>query len=270
LPTLEESFRSLGELDALSARDSPVHRLDPRAKLIATLLFAGVTVSFPKYAVLPLLPLAIFPVAVAGVAGLPFRPLLRKLLIAAPFAVFVGIFNPLLDRDVVLTLGPVDVTGGMLSFASILLRFVLSVGAALVLIATTGMSAVVAGLERLGAPPAFAVQVLFLYRYLFVLADEAARMVRARDLRTFGRRGTGPRTFGRLAGTLLLRTLDRARRIHLAMLCRGFDGTVRLRRRLSFGARDAAFAAGWGALFLLVRWFDVPRALGTVVTEVLR
>ena len=80
MPTLEESFRSLGELDALSARDSPVHRLDPRAKLLATLLFAGVTVSFPKYAVLPLLLATFAPHPAARV--LPFHGIIAPELTA--------------------------------------------------------------------------------------------------------------------------------------------------------------------------------------------
>jgi cobalt/nickel transport system permease protein len=106
-----------------------------------------------------------------------------------------------------------------------MIRFTLTVSGALVLIASTGFNSVCMAVEKMGAPRSFAVQLLFLYRYIFVLADEASRMVRARALRTFGRGGTGMRVFTSMIGQLLLRTLDRAQRIHLAMRCRGFDGT---------------------------------------------
>ena len=73
---------------------------------------------------------------------------------------------------------------GWISFASILLRFTLTVTAALTLIATTSFTGICMALEKMGCPRVFALQLLFLYRYLFVLVDEASRLIRARALRT--------------------------------------------------------------------------------------
>ena len=85
-----------------------------------------------------------------------------------------------------------------------------------------------------------------LYRYIFVLIDEGQRMYRARALRSFQGRGTDMKTFGHLIGGLLLRTLDRGQRIHLAMLCRGFDGTIRIRRAPRLITRDILlFVLAW-------------------------
>ncbi len=109
-----------------------------------------------------------------------------------------------------------------------------------------------------------AVQLLLLYRYLFVLTEEAARLVRARALRSFGRRGMGVRVYGSMVGHLLLRTLDRARRIHRAMLARGFDGEIRTLRPLRIGAAEVAFVLGWSAVFLALRWVNLPRLLGSL------
>jgi cobalt/nickel transport system permease protein len=75
----------------------------------------------------------------------------------------------------------------------------------------------------------------------------------------------GMRVFGSLAGQLLLRTLDRARRIHLAMLCRGFDGAVRQAESPQFSKTDLAYTAGWSALFVLWRVYDFPQLAGQVV-----
>jgi cobalt/nickel transport system permease protein len=125
-------------------------------------------------------------------------------------------------------------------------------------------------LEKLGAPKVFAVQLLLLYRYLFVLIDEGARLVRARALRSFGRRGMGMKIFGNLAGQLLLRTLDRAQRIHLAMLCRGFDGDIRMLRPSRFGPPEIAFTLGWSAAFVLMRFTNLPHLLGGLLTEFAR
>ena len=132
--------------------------------------------------------------------------------------------------------------------------------------AVTGIHAICAALERLGVPRALVTQLLVLYRYLFVLADEAARMDRARSLRSFGSRGRGLSLAGPFLGTLLLRTWSRAERIHLAMLSRGFTGEFRFDRPLASGPSALLFAGGWIALFVLFRAVDVPLAFGTFLS----
>ncbi len=267
---LRSSLLSLGAMDQMARGDTPVHRLDPRAKLLTVLAFILVTVSFGKYELSALLPLFLFPVTLAAAGRVPPGLIGRKLLFALPFVLFVGVFNPILDRAPVLALGGLAVSGGWVSFLSILLRSLLTLGAALALVAVTGMPALCAAMERFGAPRAFAVQLLFLYRYLFVLAEEAMRMALARDLRSFGRgrgrRGLGLRAAASLLGHLLLRTLDRAERVFHAMRSRGFSGQVRLLRPMRFRWGDLFFVLGWGAFFAAARAWNLPRLLGAALT----
>jgi cobalt/nickel transport system permease protein len=267
---IESSFLDITYLDTLSYQDTPVHRLDPRVKLITTLLFVVCVLSFDKYELSALIPFVIYLVVLVTLGNLPPAYLLKKVLLAAPFAFFIGVFNPLLDRAVLMNLGPMEISGGWVSFASIMIRFFLTVSAALILIASTGFNAVCMAMEKMGVPSSFVVQLLFLYRYIFVLTDEALRMVRARSLRSFGGKGMGFRVFSYMIGQLLLRTLDRAQRIHLAMRCRGFDGEIRMVRPLKIRARDVAFLMGCSSLFLLMRLYDIPQWMGHMVTELMR
>ncbi len=263
---IDASFFDVGRLDRLARQDTAVHRLDPRVKLLTTLLFLVCVVSFGKYEISALLPFALYPVALAGAGRVPLGYLGKRLLAVAPFAVLVGVFNPFLDRGTLLRLGSLEVSGGWVSFLSIQLRFCLTVGTALVLIAVTSFQGLCAALQRLGVPQVLTVQMLFLYRYLFVLGEEAVRLVRARALRSFGGKGLGLRVYGSLVGHLLLRTLDRAQRVHLAMRCRGFSGEIRSLRKLSIGRREVAFALGWSAAFALFRLVNVPRWVGALIT----
>lgn len=267
---IEASFFDISHFDTLARGDSAIHGLDPRAKVITTLAFIFTVVSFGKYEIAALIPFCLFPVALVALADLPVGYLMKKLLVAAPFAFFIGIFNPLFDQQVLLELGGVSISGGWVSFGSILLRFVLTVFAALVLIATTGFTGVCSALERLGAPRAFALQLLFLYRYLFVLVEEALRMNRARTLRSFKGRGMEMKTFGHLVGQLLLRTIDRAQRIHQAMLCRGFDGEVHQLRPRRFGRPEFLFTLGWCTLFATLRLVPLPHLVGRLIMELIR
>jgi len=260
------SLFDLGRLDRISNQETAIHGLDPRVKVLVTLVFIVAVVSFGKHEVSGLMPFFIYPAVLIALADIPLGYLFRKILIVSPFALMIGLFNPFLDREIIINLGPVAISGGWVSYISIMLRFALTVGAALILIACTGFNAICHALERMGAPRVFVVQLLFVYRYLFVLTEEASRMVRARALRSFPGKGTGMRVFGYLVGHLLLRTLDRAQRIHLAMLSRGFDGEIRILRPMRFGIRDLAFLFGWSGLIVAMRLYDVTGLLGNLVT----
>lgn len=258
----EDAHAFLGSVDRSAGRDTWVHRLDPRVKLLSVLLYTLVVISFGKYAVAPLLPFVLFPVVLVRAGRVPVRPLLLRLLLLLPFALPAAAFNPFLDRAPLVRAGGIVLTGGMVSFASILLRYVLTAGAVLALLGTTGIGNLCAALGRLGLPRVLVMQLFFTYRYLHVLLAEGGRMLRARGLRAFHGGGRGLRASVALLGTLLLRSLDRAHRIHAAMVDRGFDGRFPLPRKPGLAAADLVFLAGTTGFFLLARRVDLSRALG--------
>jgi cobalt/nickel transport system permease protein len=258
----DKEYFNLGYLDTLSYRQTVVHRLDPRAKLIATGLFILTVVSFPKYEIAGLLPFFLFPVILFSLGEIPVKFIMKKVLLVSSFAVFVGIFNPLLDRKVVYSILGLPLSGGWISFLSIMMKFFLTVTSALLLIATTSFPGICHALQKLGMPEIFVSQLLFLYRYLFVLAEETMRIVRARDMRSFGKKGKGLRVFAGLAGTLFLRTIERAEHIYQAMLSRGFTGKLHSMRSYRFCGGDAAFLGATIVLLSLFRAYDVVGVIG--------
>jgi len=100
-------------------------------------------------------------------------------------------FRPLLDTGTVAVISGIPISAGFISFLSILLKFALTISTALLLIATTSFPGVCHALRKLGFPSLFVSQLLFLYRYIFVLMEEAMRITRARDMQSFGGRGAG-------------------------------------------------------------------------------
>lgn len=267
--SIDGAVLDLKRLDLLATADSAIHRLDARAKVLTTLVFIITVVSFNRYAFTALFPFFIYPVVIASLANLPGGYIVRKILMVLPFALVVGMLNPIFDRELLVRLGPFAVTGGWLSCASIIIRTVLTVGAAVILVAVTGFLPVCQALERLGTPRTFTVQLLFLFRYIFVLTEEGARASRARELRACGRKGLGLASFGPLIGHLLIRTWLRAERVHMAMLARGFTGEFHSRRESAFGWRELGYVAGWSALFIMLRLENAAQWLGGLVTGLL-
>ncbi len=266
---IEKQFFDLSYMDTLAAGNTFLHRIDPRSKLIVTLVFIGIVMSFDTYSVSALMPFFLFPLFLVSAGHLPFGYLVRKIIIVSPFALMVGIFNPFLDQTIMTQLFGLNISGGWISFTTIIVRFVLTVSAVLCLVALTGFNTVCLALEKIGVPGIFVVQLQFLYRYIFVLIEEASRMVRARALRTFHAKGLGIRSYGPMLGNLLLRTLDRAQRIHHAMCLRGFDGHVKRLQPLSFGVKDLIFVVFWCGLFVLFRFYNVPQIMGQWMMEYL-
>jgi len=260
----------LGYMDKISTGNSPLHRLDPGAKVIATFVFIITVVSFDRYEISALTPFFLYPLFMAAIGNVPFGYILRKLLAVSPFAVFIGIFNPIIDRNILFYVGSLGISGGWVSFVSIFMRFILTVSASLLLVAVTGFNSICMTLEKYGMPRVFIVQLLFMYRYMFVLADESQKMVRARSVRSFASRPPGLIMFVPLAGQLLLRTLDRAECVYRAMVCRGFNGQVYPAKRPVSGQSGWFFAAAWIIFFVIFRIYNIPFLAGSVVMGVFK
>lgn len=263
-----EQYYNIGLFDRLSYKTSFVHRLDPRIKLIVTLMYLFTVISFSKYEVVALFPFFLYPVLLMTLGEIPLLFIVKKVLLVSPFAIFVGIFNPFLDTGRVALMQGLTISVGWLSFFSILVKFTLTVSTALLLVATTSFPGVCHALRQLGVPSLFVSQLLFLYRYIFVLMEETMRIVRARDMRSFGRRGTGIIVFMRLVGILFLRTVERAERVYYAMLSRGFQGDMPTLKRFRITMRDLGFAAFVAAFLFIFRLYPVSEKIGRFVQEV--
>jgi cobalt/nickel transport system permease protein len=268
-PAVLTSLLDFRRLDLLATGDSALHRLDARAKVLVTLVFIVCTMSFDRHTVASLIPFFAFPMAVVTAARLPIAFLMRKIALVLPVALLIGLPNPWFDREVLVQLGGLQVSGGWISLLSIVLRSLLAAAAAVVLVAVTGFPAICGALERMGMPRSLAVQLLFLYRYLAVLGEEAVRMTVAREQRGGGH-PLSIRLYGTLVGHLLLRTWDRAERIYLAMCARGFTGDFRSGQPSRLGRREIAYVVGWCGLFALLRTQDVTHWLGAAALGGLR
>lgn len=222
---------------------SPVHRLDPRVKVLGTVFIILSNVLLPDAAWLAFLLSWLLVLLVSGLARLRLRFVLTRSLVALPFALaaVTAIFalpgEPLFSVQIGDTL-LVASAAGLNRFASILVRSWVSIQAAIVLTASTQFPDLVHALRHLRVPNVLVATISFMYRYLFVLSDETLRLLRAREARSAaGMAGQGrsggrsggtvfwrARVAGNMAGQLFLRSFERSERIYNAMLARGYTG----------------------------------------------
>ena len=235
---------------------SPVHRLDPRAKLLGFGAVTLVAVTTPLRAWPAFAACALGLAAVATVARVGPRTLWARGRAVLPLVLFVAAFVPFARRGgAELEIGPLSASeAGLATLAGVAAKATIGTASAILLGATTTFPDVLHALERLRAPRVLVLIAGFMYRYLFVVAAEVGRMRTA-----LGARGYRPRhalqaaALGRAATALFLRTYVRAERVHLAMVARGYRHPAPRLGTLALGRPDALFAAALAALLVPAR-----------------
>jgi len=229
-------------LDPYQDGHSAIHRLDPRVKFVLAVSFIFTTAltpigAWPVYILLFALAIS---VAVLSELGVGF--VLRRAVLALPFVlaalpVIFTIEGPVLFS---LPIGPWTLTAtipGLERFISVALKSWISVQIAIVLSASTPFPDLMVAMRAVRVPRMLVAIFGLMWRYLFVFADEALRLIRARlsrsgeidqpGLKTGGSVAWRARIAGGMAGSLFLRAFERSDRIYMAMVARGYDGEVR-------------------------------------------
>jgi cobalt/nickel transport system permease protein len=197
--------------DRYSYSDSPIHRLPAALKVAVALATVIVTVVLPVGRWDGFIVIALLLIGVAAASGVPGSFILRRLVTLEPLALGVAglaLFQP---------------HGGRI-FATMVAKTTLCLLTMILLSSTTPFSALLDVMKRARVPDILVSTLALMYRYLFVLVDEAQRMRRARASRTFRRRRAWTwRALASVIGQLFVRSTERAERIYAAMIARGWQ-----------------------------------------------
>jgi cobalt/nickel transport system permease protein len=234
---------------------SPVHRLDPRVKLLGLAGVTLVAVSTPLRAWPAFVACLVALGAVAVFARVGPHVLWSRARVVLPLVLFVAVFVPFVRGGAQVSLGPVSVSeAGLATLATVSVKATIGTLSAVLLGATTSFPDVLHALERLRAPRLLVLIAGFMYRYLFVIVDETRRMRTALAARAYRPRHVlEAAAIGRVVISMFLRTIDRGERVYVAMLARGYGGTMPRLDALALRRTDVAFLGGLAALLGAVR-----------------
>ena len=263
------SLYNMRLMDDLARKETSIHRIHPIAKLLTTVIYLTVVVSFGRYEISSLLSFVFYPVLIFVLAELPVAPIIKRILLVEPLIIGVGILNPLFDQHTIVLAGIV-ISRGWITFLSIFIKCGLTVTVSLLLIATTGMDKLAVALRMLKIPKIFVLQLLLTYRYISVLIEEVSRMTRAYSLRAPGQKGIHRSVWGPFAGQLILRTFDRAQRVYQSMNLRGFTGEYNTGDVAKLKFKDFAYLAAWSLFFIIARIYNIPMLIGSLFTGVIK
>ncbi len=223
---------------------SRIHRLPAHCKLVALLAFVVTVVATPREQWWAFLVYGALLVAVIAAAGLPPLTVVRRMVVEVPFVVFAVLLPFVAQGPQVTVMGLQLSEAGLLGGWNVLAKGTLGVVASIVLAATTPARDLLVGLARLRLPGQLVQILSFMIRYLAVVGDDLHRMRIARESRGFEARHLGhAKVVARGAGALFIRTYERGERVHLAMLSRGYTGSMPVRGSVAAGRGDWAAAA---------------------------
>jgi len=209
------------------AGDTVVHRLAPQCKLLAVLTFVLIVVSTPRTEFWTFGAYAGLLAMVAALAHIPPGIIIRRMAVEVPFVAF-AVLLPFISRGDRVDLVGISLSeSGLLGAWNILAKGSLGVVASILLAATTEPRTLLLGLERLHMPQLMVQIMQFMFRYANVIGAEMHRMRIARESRGCqGRNIQQLQVVAQSAGALFIRSYERGERVHLAMLSRGYTGTM--------------------------------------------
>lgn len=200
-------------------------------------------------------------IVLAAVGRLPLLPLLKRLAAANFFILFLWVTVPFsVPGESWITLGPLNISGEGIALAfSVTVRCNAILLCFLVLVADLDISLIGDALKQLRIPVKLVFLFLFTCRYIHVIRDEWQRLQTAASLRSFVPRTSlhTYRTFGNMLGLTVINSLDRAKRIHEAMLLRGFNGTFHMVSDPKTTRGDVVFTAVFFAFLSSLLFFDI-------------
>jgi cobalt/nickel transport system permease protein len=206
---------------------SPVHRLPAHVKIVTLLGFMLLVVATPRDWYLAYAAFLVLLLVVVSMSRVPATYLLKRMVVEVPFVVFAVLMPFIATGPRADVLGVSVSESGLMSAWALLAKGTLGVLASLTLAATTEPRHLLAGLERLRVPNLLVQIMGFMIRYLDVVTEEMHRMKVARESRGFTARNVRHwPVLARSAGALFIRSYERGERVHLAMLSRGYTGTL--------------------------------------------
>lgn len=237
--------------------ESHIAGIDSRALLFVTLLYLVALLSVPLHSAGMLIWFASYPIVTAPLGHIAYEKIFLRSLIILPLLIAIGIFNPIYDQTTAFKIGNITISEGWISVLSIIIRGLLSMQALLLLIHVAGFNNICAALRALHFPKTLITQILMAYRYMSVLLEEALAMHRARISRGYGRRSYPLSMWGSFVGQLLIRSIERSKRIFAAMQTRGFNGSLTVTAPSKWTTADTLYCVIWITAIGIMRLTDL-------------
>ena len=261
---ISDAITEIYRINSENERGTIINKVHPLSKLLLTILYIVIVVSFDKYDLKGISSMIIYPLISMILYDISIRNCFKRLRPVFIIVCAVGIVNPFLDRRVVCDLFGITITSGLISMLTLMLKGSFAVMASYILIITTSIEKICYSLRLLHVPKIIVSVILFIYRYNVVLLRETEKLINAYELRAPREKGIRFEVWGSLAGMLLLRSMDRAEEVYESMTLRGYNGEYYIKNEESYLIYSILYFTIWTGVIFLFRFIPIFEAVGRI------
>lgn len=265
MKNIDQAIYEMNRIDNLAKRNMWMNNIHPLFKLILTITYIVVLVSFNKYDYLGIIAMIAYPFLMFTICDLSFKSCLNRIKYILPLLIFVGIFNPIFDK-IPIVIFNIKLNAGYISMFTLMIKGICSILASYILICTTTLEDICYALSILHLPKIFITQFMLIVRYVQLLLEQVNQMNQAYMLRAPKQKGIHIKAWGTFIGQFLLRSIDRSTIVYESMLLRGYNGNFMYRKtNHKYNISALLFIICWILYFILCRKFTILIVIGNVL-----
>ncbi len=259
---INNTINDLHFLDSMAERDVWINHIHPLSKLLVTIFYLIMVMSFDKYNLIGLLGMILYIIITMTIGDLPFKQSFSHLKYILLAILILGIANPIFDRVGLFSVFGITITSGMVSMVTLIMKAGFAIFASFILIETTSIEGICYALRMIRVPKVLVIVIMLIYRYIILMLKEAQRVTQAYSLRAPKQKGISYKAWGPLLGQMLIRSIDRAQKVYESMTLRGFDGEFNIRRSEGKNLVSIFYLLIWITIFIGLRYFRVFEIVG--------
>ena len=248
---IEDGIYQVHYIDNNSNNNNILNKIHPLVKLIISVVYILFLTSINKYNLTITLTMSIYLIIVSIIGDLFLL-------------IIIGIANPILDRQVVTSIGIIPITTGMISALTLILKGIFAIISSYFLIITTGVENICYALKKLHIPNILITIFMLIYRYIIVLLKEVQKIWVAYSLRAPRQKGIHFKAWGSIIGSLMIRSIDKAEVIYQAMELRGFSPDNFFMTNQKIDRTSIIYFMAGLLLLLIIRFIPVFDLIGNV------
>jgi len=264
---ISEALSEIYRVNSENQRSTRINKIHPLSKLLITVLYILVLVSFSKYDLESLSAMILYPLITILLYNISIKECLNRLKPIFIIVFAVGIVNPFIDRRVIGYIFNIAITSGVISMLTLIFKGVFAVLASYILIVTTSIERICNSLRIFHVPKIIVSVIFFIYRYIIVLLQETERLINAYELRAPGQKGVNFKAWGSLVGILLLKSIGRAEEVYESMILRGYNGEYYIKSEEMNNIESVFYFFIWGVLILLFRFIPIFDVVGRLLIK---
>lgn len=261
---IEEAIYEIHSIDNKANADFIINKIHPLVKLLISAIYIILLTSIDKYDLITTFAMSIYLIVISIIGNLSIRDCIKKVKIMFVCLIAIGIANVIFDRNIIIYIGGISITTGMVSMITLILKGVFSIISAYLLIVTTKIEDICCALKQIHMPNILITIFMLIYRYIVLFLKEVQRLWTAYSLRAPKQKGFNYKAWGSMIGNLMIRSIDKAEIVYESMEIRGFTPDTFFAKKQRLDRKSCIYFILDILLLFIIRFIPIFNIIGNL------